>query len=118
MHEFLAPCIYEGEGEMLGMAFFKSLVKQHGRRYFEPIGQIMQAAGIRKPNAANPVHLWKLRAPLWAYGKWLMSNRLHFAAHPSWPSSMPKELRKHADFAAMPCSTRRLRFQERCGNTN
>ena len=27
VHEFLAPCIYEGEGEMLGMAFFKSLVK-------------------------------------------------------------------------------------------
>ena len=24
VHDFLAPCIYEGEGEMLGMAFFKS----------------------------------------------------------------------------------------------
>ena len=34
VHEFLAPCIYEGEGEMLGMAFFKSLVKQHGTTYF------------------------------------------------------------------------------------
>ena len=32
VHEYLAPCIYEGEGEMLGMAFFKSLVKQHGKR--------------------------------------------------------------------------------------
>ncbi len=30
VHEYLAPCIYEGEGEMLSMAFFKSLVKQHG----------------------------------------------------------------------------------------
>ncbi|MCA9260019.1 MAG: acyl-CoA/acyl-ACP dehydrogenase, partial [Planctomycetales bacterium] len=28
VHEFLAPCIYEGEGEMLAMGFFKSLVKQ------------------------------------------------------------------------------------------
>jgi len=27
VHEYLAPCIYEGEGEMLSMAFFKSLVK-------------------------------------------------------------------------------------------
>ena len=26
VHEYLAPCIYEGEGEMLGMAFFKSLL--------------------------------------------------------------------------------------------
>ena len=30
VHEFLAPCIYEGEGEVLGLAFFKSLVKEHG----------------------------------------------------------------------------------------
>ena len=39
VHEYLAPCIYEGEGEMLGMAFFKSLVKEHGRQYFEPLGK-------------------------------------------------------------------------------
>jgi alkylation response protein AidB-like acyl-CoA dehydrogenase len=99
VHEFLAPCIYEGEGEILGLAFFKSLVKQHGRRFFEPIGRIMQSAGFRKLNAANPVQLWKLRGPLWVYGKWLIGNRLSFTAHPSWPS-MPPELRKHADFAA------------------
>ena len=99
VHEFLAPCIYEGEGEILGLAFFKSLVKQHGRRFFEPIGRIMQSAGFRKLNAANPVHLWKLRGPLWAYSKWLIGNRLSFAARPDWPS-MPPELRKHVDFAA------------------
>ena len=45
VHEYLAPCIYEGEGEMLGMAFFKSLVKEHGKAYFEPIGKA--AAGQR-----------------------------------------------------------------------
>ncbi|MEO8497719.1 MAG: acyl-CoA dehydrogenase family protein, partial [Planctomycetota bacterium] len=44
VHEYLAPCIYEGEGEMLGMAFFKSLVKQHGTVYFEPIGKALAAA--------------------------------------------------------------------------
>ena len=38
-HEHFAPCIYEGEGEMLGMAFFKSLVKQHGKTFFEPVGR-------------------------------------------------------------------------------
>ena len=32
VYDFLAPCIYEGEGEMLGMAFFKSLVKEHGKQ--------------------------------------------------------------------------------------
>ena len=62
VHEYLAPCIYEGEGEMLGMAFFKSLVKQHGQRFFEPIGKALAAAGIRKPNLLNPRHAWALRA--------------------------------------------------------
>ena len=45
VHEYLAPCIYEGEGEMLGMAFFKSLIKEHGKTFFEPIGKALQAAG-------------------------------------------------------------------------
>ena len=47
VHEFLAPCIYEGEGEMLGMAFFKSLVKQHGMQFFEPIGKALAAAASK-----------------------------------------------------------------------
>ncbi|MGC3969381.1 MAG: acyl-CoA dehydrogenase family protein [Pirellulales bacterium] len=63
VHEFLAPCIYEGEGEMLGMAFFKSLVKQHGTQFFEPIGKTLVAAGIKKPNLANPAHLLGLAQP-------------------------------------------------------
>ena len=42
VYDFLAPCIYEGEGEMLGMAFFKSLVKEHGKQFFEPIGKALQ----------------------------------------------------------------------------
>ena len=57
VHEYLAPCIYEGEGEMLGMAFFKSLVKQHGMQFFEPIGKALAAAGIKKPNPLNPPRL-------------------------------------------------------------
>ena len=47
VHEYLAPCIYEGEGEMLAMGFFKSLVKHHGKTFFEPIGKALQAAGIK-----------------------------------------------------------------------
>ncbi len=64
VHDFLAPCIYEGEGEMLGMAFFKSLVKHHGKLFFEPIGKTLHAHGIRQPNLANPSHAWKLKGPL------------------------------------------------------
>lgn len=98
VHEFLAPCIYEGEGEMLGMAFFKSLVKQHGRQYFESIGMALAAKGIRQPNMANPAHLWALKGPLMHYGKWLTSRSFH-RAHYQLPE-MPSRLEDHARFAS------------------
>jgi hypothetical protein len=98
VHEFLAPCIYEGEGEMLGMAFFKSLVKQHGTQFFEPIGKALAAAGIRKPNMMNPAHAWALRGPLMEYAKWFAAEKLR-RKHADIPS-MPGELRPYAEFAA------------------
>ncbi len=98
VHEFLAPCIYEGEGEMLGMAFFKSLVKHHGRQYFEPIGMALAANGIKHPNMSNPSHLWALKGPLMNYGRWFISRKLH-RAHYQLPD-MPHRLQDHAGFAA------------------
>ena len=94
VHEFLAPCIYEGEGEMLGMAFFKSLVKQHGTQFFEPIGKTLAAAGIRKPNMMNPAHAWALREPLWQYSKWYLARNCA-AARPA--------VARHAAGPAQPC---------------
>src|SRR5207248_1305686 len=101
VHEYLAPCIYEGEGEMLGMAFFKSLVKEHGKTFFEPIGMALQAAGIKKPNMANPAHAWALRKALVPYAKWRASEMMAGARHPQWPSGMPENLKAHAQFAAV-----------------
>jgi alkylation response protein AidB-like acyl-CoA dehydrogenase len=75
VHEYLAPCIYEGEGEMLGMAFFKSLVKEHGRQFFEPIGKKLQQARIKDFSPANPLHLWALRHELTAYSKWSLGRK-------------------------------------------
>ena len=75
VHEYLAPCIYEGEGEMLGMAFFKSLVKEHGKAYFEPIGKALQQNQIKDFNPMNPGHLWKLRGELSAYAKWSLGRK-------------------------------------------
>ncbi|MCE9607962.1 MAG: acyl-CoA/acyl-ACP dehydrogenase [Planctomycetia bacterium] len=97
VHEYLAPCIYEGEGEMLGMAFFKSLVKQHGTEYFEPIGKTLVAAKIKKPDLKNPAHLWTLRKPMLHYGKWMLGRKLH-SRKASLPP-MPEALRRHAEFA-------------------
>ena len=99
VHEYLAPCIYEGEGEMLSMAFFKSLVKHHGMTYFEPIGKALAAAGIRKPNPWNPAHAWALKGVVLPYAKWYLGQKLR--ARPSLElSSMPDQLRAHVEFAA------------------
>lgn len=100
VHEYLAPCIYEGEGEMLGMAFFKSLVKQHGTTYFEPIGKALQAAGIKKPNPLNPAHAWALKGALGPYAAWFTKQSLTPTSKPSLPP-MPESLRKHAEYAAV-----------------
>jgi alkylation response protein AidB-like acyl-CoA dehydrogenase len=99
VHEYLAPCIYEGEGEMLGMSFFKSLIKEHGKSYFEPVGRALQAAGIKKPNLANPAHAWALRHALIPYARWRASQMLIGRRHPHWPD-MPENLTAHAQFAA------------------
>ncbi len=99
VHEYLAPCIYEGEGEMLGMAMFKSLVKHHGVRYFQPIGEALAAAGIKKPNLANPRHAWLLRGPMWRYGKWFLRQKFTPKPRTDFPL-MPANLKEHAQFAA------------------
>ena len=98
VHEYLAPCIYEGEGEMLGMAFFKSLIKEHGTQFFEPIGRALADANIRQPNPLNPAHAWALKDALWPYAKWMAGQCLapkHLTAGPS----LPNVLKAHVEFA-------------------
>ncbi|NOY41935.1 MAG: acyl-CoA/acyl-ACP dehydrogenase [Planctomycetes bacterium] len=97
--EYLAPSIYEGEGEMLAMGFFKSLVKDHGKTYFEPVGKALAAAGIKKPNPLNPAHAWALKSVAMPYLKWLAGRRLSSITKPQLPN-MPSEMRKHAEFAS------------------
>lgn len=100
VHDFLAPCIYEGEGEMLGMAFFKSLVKQHGKEHFEPIGRTLHERGIKKPNLVNPMHLWALRRPMLGYAKWFAARTLRPT---TWTGSRSQtgvaDLNQHIKFA-------------------
>jgi hypothetical protein len=83
---------------MLGMAFFKSLVKQHGTQYFEPIGKALAAAGIKEPSPFNPYHAWVLKDALLPYGLWLAGQYLPKSGG-SLPEKMPPELRDHAEFA-------------------
>ena len=98
VHEYLAPCIYEGEGEMLGMAFFKSLVKDHGMQFFEPIGKALQKAGIRKPRFTNPAHIWALKSAMLPYAGWMIGQTVNRGKGIDLPKMTPS-LRQHAEFA-------------------
>lgn len=98
VHDFLAPCIYEGEGEVLGMAFFKSLVKEHGRRFFEPIGKALQKHHLRTLNPFNPLHAWKLRYELFPYAQWKLGQIFDMGDHQRVPQMDPR-LQHHVDFA-------------------
>jgi alkylation response protein AidB-like acyl-CoA dehydrogenase len=98
VHEYLAPCIYEGEGEMLGMALFKSLIKQHGTQFFEPVGKLLVASGMKSFSPANPAHVWKLRQALVPYGQWWAGERLARKRHTNMPN-MQEPLANHALFA-------------------
>jgi len=111
VHEYLAPCIYEGEGEMLGMGFFKSLIKDHGKTYFEPIGLALQAAGIRQPNPMNPRHAWALRKAIVPYARWRASQALGGWRHPALPD-LPPALAEHARFAAQALQRSRIEVSD------
>jgi len=107
VHDCLAPCIYEGEGEMLGMAFFKSLVKIHGTKYFEPIGKALAKAGIKTPNPLNPAHAMALAGPSMPYFGWKLKQMIGGAQKANLQIADPK-LAAHAQFAANKLQRSRL----------
>ncbi len=98
VYDFLAPCIYEGEGEILGLAFFKSLVKEHGKAFFEPIGKALQREQIKVFNPMSPVHLWALRKEMGAYTKWRFNQLVHGKENQSAPAGDAR-LSDHISFA-------------------
>lgn len=99
VHDFLAPCIYEGEGEMLGMAFFKSLAKAHGSQFFEPVGKALEREKIKNFNPLNPAHAWALRNELVPYALWRTGKELASPAKVPANLNVSEKLRAHLDFA-------------------
>ena len=84
---------------MLGMAFFKSLVKHHGVTFFEPLGKALQAAGIKHPSPTNLRHALVLAPVAAPYARWWLAQVLRPKARVDLPS-MPARLAVHAQFAA------------------
>ena len=100
VHEYLAPCIYEGEGEMLAMAFFKSLVKEHGKQFFEPIGKALQASGHQQAQPAQPGPRLGPQKALVPYARWLLGEKLRHVSRARSCRRCPSRWPQHADFAA------------------
>ena len=97
-HDFLAPCIYEGEGEVLGMAFFKSLAKNHGSHFFEPIAKSIAKHKLKTFQPVNPLHAFALRNELVPYAVWWMGKQLEGVDQHEVPN-MSQTLKNHIDFA-------------------
>ena len=102
VHEYLAPCIYEGEGEMLGMAFFKSLIKEHGKTYFEPIGKRPAAKpGSASPTRSTPRTPGPCEGALVPYAKWVLGAEARRKPHADVAAMPAALLAEHAEFAAI-----------------
>lgn len=81
VHDLLAPVIYEGENEIITLAFLASLTKAHRTRYLEPIGHALGRAPGNE-GTASPGSLWSARRTLAAYAQWLAKGKLEgIAAH-------------------------------------
>lgn len=97
IHELLAPCIYEGEGEMLGMAFFKSLVKNHGKTYYEAMGK-----AVGRPTLMNIIKgVFKAPGAFISYGKWRAKNKISRAKMPGEIVNMHELMRPHVRYAVV-----------------
>ena len=95
IHELLAPCIYEGEGEMLGMAFFKSLVKNHGKTYYEAMGKAVgkpTLKNILKAVVTNP-------GAFIPYLKWKAENKFKVKSIPKEVNQIEGLLQPHVCYA-------------------
>jgi alkylation response protein AidB-like acyl-CoA dehydrogenase len=83
--EMKAAEIYEGHNNMLSLAWFAALTKQHSQRFMLPIFKRLQALGMKDFNPANPSHLWKLRVALQPYGAWLATHATGRRSHEPLP---------------------------------
>jgi len=95
IHDILAPLIYEGEGDMLNMAFFKGLVKEHGQSFFEPVGKLMADLGKRSPNIIDIASNIETFMP---YVKWMAKEKF-IPKRGIKPIGFNSNLVGHANFA-------------------
>ena len=92
VHEYLAPCIYEGRRrdarhgvlQVAGQGARQDVLRADRQG-------AGQAAGIKKPNPLNPAHAWALREALVPYAKWRLAQMLTPHGQPELPG-LPEPL--------------------------
>jgi alkylation response protein AidB-like acyl-CoA dehydrogenase len=107
LHDFFAPSIYEGENEMLAMAFFKSIVKQFGTKYMGPMLSKSAELGIDLNQSPAKVTLqmatrldkaFKMRKEILSVVGKAMSIETRFGDKQA-VRGLDKSLQAHVDFA-------------------
>ncbi len=101
IHDFLAPAIYEGEGELLSLAFFRTLVKQHSKNLFVPLAQRINGLHVKRFNPLSPGHWLVMHREAWPYMRWFIGERIGRKTSRGMPREFDQEprLRRHAEFA-------------------
>ncbi len=101
LHDYLAPCIYEGEGEMLAMKFFQSLATEHGTLYMKPVGDAMKSIVKEGHYLTGPVKfLWNgFRYSMWYAKQKLRSIGRNLRLSGGSIGATDKRLNDHAAFA-------------------
>ena len=95
IHDYLAPLIYEGEGEMLAMKFFLSLATEHGTNYMLPLGQGMK--DLTKGKVFSGA--WQLMRYGVPFAFWNVTNYIKRFFNGQRVPGMDKRLQAHVNFA-------------------
>ena len=93
---------------MLNMAFFKTLVKDHGVKYFEPIGKLLAKKQRKKPAISDFVLRPHLFVP---YATWVGRNTISQCPRVDI-SHLPSKLVPHAQFAIKNLQKSRLEISQ------
>ncbi len=119
IHDYLAPMIYEGEGEMLAMKFFLSLATEHGTNYMLPLGNGMKS--LMKGKVFSGA--WQLMKNGVPFAWWNLSTFVKRFFNGQSVGGMNKRLQKHVNFAlaqsaklATEISTNMIKHQVKLGD--
>jgi alkylation response protein AidB-like acyl-CoA dehydrogenase len=98
LHDYLAPGIYEGEAEIISLAFFRTLTKQHAMQLYIPLQKAAERLAAKRLQLWNPYHLWMAREPLTQFAQWRLRHA--WSRQIKLPPEVAPPFREHVSFAA------------------